>query len=101
MVHPVGVTGRDFVGKEFYVQHINDELRRITARLQAVPEPFEHAGLYAAQQALSWAAQPDAFKAPYDLIVGSAAGTKGCCTDKSQPAFSGTDVSIRGVQQQR
>lgn len=83
------------------MQHIDDELSRIGARLAAFPDPFEHAGLYAAQQALSWAAQPDAFKAPYDLIVGSVAGAKGCCTDKSQPAFSGTDVSIRGVQQQR
>lgn len=46
------------------MRHIEDELRRIGARLAAFPDPFEHAGLYAAQQALSWAAKPEAFKAP-------------------------------------
>lgn len=87
MVHPVGVAGRDIVGKEFYVDHIDDELLRIGNRLAAFPDPFEHAGLYAAQQALSWAANPDGFKAPYDLIVGSGGGAKDCYTDTSPAAF--------------
>ena len=83
------------------MQHIDHELRRIRARLAAFPDPFEHAGLYAAQQALSWAAQPDGFKAPYDLIVGSAAGTKDCCTGNCRPAFSDTAAPMSDASQPR
>lgn len=51
--------------------HIEQELARIRGRLAAYPDPFEHAGLYAAQQALSWAAQPEMFKSPFSLVTGT------------------------------
>lgn len=36
------------------MDHIHAELRRIEARLAVGPDPFQHAGLHAAQQALAW-----------------------------------------------
>jgi hypothetical protein len=61
--------------------HIEEELNRIGERLAAGPDPFEHAGLYAAQQALSWAAQPGSFKSPYALVTGTRADEADCCSD--------------------
>lgn len=83
------------------MQHVEDELRRIGSRLAAFPDPFEHAGPCAAQQALSWAAQPDAFKSPYDLIAGSEAGAAGCCTGSRQLAFSDTTALTSDASQPR
>jgi hypothetical protein len=51
-----------FLRNEFCMRHVDDELRRIGARVAVFPYPFEYAGLYAAQQALCWAAKPEAFK---------------------------------------
>jgi hypothetical protein len=56
------------------MKHIHDELLRISARLQNYPEPNEHAGLYAAQQALSWALDPSQFAAPFRTITGKSEG---------------------------
>ena len=52
------------------MKHVQDELNRIGERLRA-PNPYEHAALFAAQQALCWAADPEAFASPVDSIVGS------------------------------
>ena len=76
--------------------HIENELNLIADRLAAYPEPFEHAGLYAAQQALRWAAQPKAFASPYAVVTrrGSEAGSAGCSRETRPPALSGsTDLS--------
>ena len=51
-------------------KHIQEELERIGERLSAGPDPYQHAGLYAAQQALSWAAQPEAFASPFASVTG-------------------------------
>jgi hypothetical protein len=67
--------------------HIAAELERIGKRLEAGPDPFEHAGLYAAQQALCWAAQPEAYASPFAAVTGSAA-TQGCCSEQSRPTPS-------------
>lgn len=67
--------------------HIEIELQRIGERLAAGPDPFEHAGLYAAQQALCWAAQPEDFASPYAILTGSAAGSE-CCSEQSRPTPS-------------
>ncbi len=56
-----------------YPEHVAQELKRIAERLRA-PDPNQHAGLYAAQQALCWAAQPEAYASPCDAIAGSAEG---------------------------
>jgi len=60
------------------MNHIQTEISRISARLAAYPDPFEHAGLYAAQQALSWALQPDAFASPLAIITRSEANSADC-----------------------
>lgn len=51
------------------MEHIHAELCRISERLQCGPEPNEHAGLYAAQQALSWALDPSQFAPPFQSIT--------------------------------
>lgn len=56
------------------MEHVQAELRLIEARLAAYPDPFHHAGLYAAQQALSWAMQPEAFASPLATVLGSVEG---------------------------
>ena len=55
------------------------ELRRISADLRRFNEADEkYQRLYAAQQALSWALEPNGFKSPYDLIMGTPEGSKDC-----------------------
>ena len=69
--------------------HIEAELARITDRLSQSPDPFEHAGLYAAQQALSWAAQPDCYASPFATITGIRATSAGCYPDNRPPLSLG------------
>ena len=49
---------------------IERELERIAAALRE-PRSADYDQLYAAQQALSWALEPEGFKAPYDAIKGT------------------------------
>ena len=72
------------------MDHIHAELSRIEARLAAYPDPFHHAGLYAAQQALAWAVQPDAYASPLATILGSAANSADCSAETRPPSLSGT-----------
>jgi hypothetical protein len=67
--------------------HIEEELNRIGERLAAGPDPFEHAGLYAAQQALCWAAQPEAYASPIATVTRSAASSE-CYSGESHPRRS-------------
>jgi hypothetical protein len=49
---------------------VERELSRVSARLRAGTLPDDkRAQLYAVQQALAWALEPDGFKAPYDLVI--------------------------------
>lgn len=54
-------------------EHVARELERIHELLTSGPDPFFHAGLYAAQQALCWAAQPEAYASPVASITGNGA----------------------------
>jgi hypothetical protein len=55
------------------------ELSRITVSLGRLKESdTKYQQLYAAQQALSWAIEPNGFKSPYDLIMGTPEGAKDC-----------------------
>lgn len=67
------------------MDHIQKELRRIGERLAAGADPFEHAGLYAAQQALCWAAQPEDYKSPFALVTGIQEGSEGCSGSHRPP----------------
>ena len=67
---------------------IEAELARIEARLAAYPAPFEHAGLFAAQQALQWAMKPEAFASPYDAVTGRRPGSEDCLAGSCPPPLS-------------
>jgi hypothetical protein len=66
------------------VKHIETELHRIEGRLAGSPDAFEHAGLYAAQQALRWAAQPDDYASPFAVVTGSGEDSTDCSA-RSRP----------------
>lgn len=71
--------------------NIEPELEKIAAKLQAGQlAATERDQLYAAQQALSWASQPDTFKSAYDLIVpasGTLQGSEGCQEENGRSQF--------------
>lgn len=65
---------------------IQYELERLGRALWSDPRPERQAELYAAQQALAWALQPNVTMAPYDYLAipnGAAADTD--CSDRSRP----------------
>ena len=62
--------------------YIERELQRIGQALRAEPNGEKYGELYAAQQALAWALDPNNYRAPTDAITGepvqaSTAGTPG------------------------
>lgn len=63
------------------MEHVHAELRRIESRLAAYPDPFHHAGLYAAQQALAWAMRPEAFASPVATVLGTSEGSEDCSAE--------------------
>ena len=86
--------------KNRHADHVQAELNRIGERLRA-PDPFQHAALYAAQQALCWAAQPEAFASPVDTIVDNAGGVGDCSPEAHRPSFSDTHDHWRLYAPQR
>lgn len=59
------------------MKHIEAELNRIEERLWGGADALEYSGLYAAQQALRWAAQPDEYASPYAVVTRSAGAPTG------------------------
>lgn len=72
------------------MKHVHDELARIQSRLTAYPDPFEHAGLYAAQQALVWALDPAAVASPFNVVTRNEAGSKDCSAGSRRLRLSNT-----------
>ena len=70
-----------------YPDHVARELARIHERLASGPDPFQHAGLYAAQQALCWAAYPRSCASPFEVVTGSASGSGDCSRKPRPPEF--------------
>ena len=63
------------------------ELDRISSRLREPILPDgEYEKLYAAQQALSWALEPEGFRSPYDSITGIPAEPEDCSARTRQPS---------------
>lgn len=50
---------------------VQREIDRVNAALNKDPDGESYDRLYAAQQALSWALEPQGFKSPFDMIVPS------------------------------
>ena len=66
---------------------IDRELYRIEAALRDETHSERRQELYAAQQALSWALEPNGFASPFDAITGIQATPVGCL-DESRPPRS-------------
>lgn len=60
---------------------IQRELDRISAALRENPQSNDYDRLYAAQQALSWATDPNGFASPMKHIRGIQADSEGCLAD--------------------
>ena len=57
---------------------VQRELDRIHTALHDPQNDNRYAELYAAQQALSWALEPEGNKRPYDMITGTPADSADC-----------------------
>jgi hypothetical protein len=64
-------------------------LRREFDRLQAALREQENANkydlLYAAQQAIAWASDPDAYRSPFEMLTGIQGEPKGCPAESRPP----------------
>lgn len=78
---------------------IQRELNRIREQLKKGENFPEYDNLYAAQQALSWAIEPDGYKPPYDLVMSTQASSKGCLSF-GHPLPSSSICSHEDLQQQ-
>lgn len=75
---------------------IQRELDRIGAALTQ-PQPGPHyAELYAAQQALLWAQEPEGFKSPYAMLVMDTLGDSGDCPARTDHSPSSDSHVHRG-----
>ena len=64
---------------------IQRELDRIGEALRNNPDANDYDQLYAAQQALAWATDPDGFAAPMKQIRGTQEGSEDCSGDLRLP----------------
>jgi hypothetical protein len=65
---------------------VQRELDRIRNALESHPKRY--AELYAAQQALAWALDPDAFNQPFNTILRGNLEDSEDCLERSHPALS-------------
>lgn len=68
------------------VGFIQRELDRVTAALREAPSPEDYGRSYVAQQALSWALEPEGFMSPFDVIMGIPVSTADCSACPRPPA---------------
>jgi len=73
---------------------IERELVRIAKTLPTLAGTPEYHQLYAAQQALSWALEPNGFKSPMNLVVGIQEGREGYWDAPHPTPFSDTRVPL-------
>jgi hypothetical protein len=57
---------------------LQKEADRVRSALLQTPMGHAYDRLYAAQQALAWAIEPQGFKPPYDMIMGTPADSEDC-----------------------
>ncbi|QIE53955.1 hypothetical protein G5B40_02695 [Pikeienuella piscinae] len=63
------------------------ELDRVSSALRENPQRNDYDRLYAAQQALAWAADPNGFASPMAMIVGIQEGSEDCLGYPDPPQF--------------
>lgn len=64
---------------------IQRELDRIGKALREEPQVNDYDRLYAAQQALSWATDPEGFASPMKHIMGTREGLEDCSAGPHRP----------------
>ena len=69
---------------------IQRELDRLGDALRANPDANDYDLLYSAQQALSWATDPEGFKSPMRMIRGTQEDLGDCSARPRQPQSSDT-----------
>jgi hypothetical protein len=70
------------------MQFMKHELDRLHGSLTSDEPPQRYAELYAAQQALRWALEPETFKTPHDMLVTcSQPDSKGCPVESGHSEF--------------
>jgi hypothetical protein len=67
------------------MNHIKDEHERLSVALASGLSPMLTSHLYAAKQALKWAQQPESFKSPFDMIMGTRPNSVDCSEDIRRP----------------
>ena len=60
------------------MSYIQRELEKLAQALREPNLTDEYDQFYAAQQALSWALEPEGFKRPYDMITGTPGDSADC-----------------------
>lgn len=71
------------------MNQVNMELKRIKAKLR-IENPENRVGLYAAQQALSWAASPEEYQSPADFLMGTGVIAIDCLPSSCPEVLSGS-----------
>ena len=78
------------------ISSIEREMERMSRALCANPGSDRHAELYAAQQALAWALDPNAAQSPHSFVMGSGAGSEGCSAGSRRLPSSDTPAPTLG-----
>jgi hypothetical protein len=72
------------------MRFLEKEADRLRSALTQTPAGAIYDRLYAAQQAVVWAVDPETFRAPYDLITGTPEGSEGCLAENGHSPSSST-----------
>ncbi len=73
------------------------EIEKLSRALCTDQQRPDYKELYAAQQALSWALDPKAFKAPYLTIMGTQGGSEDCSVDIRHSPLPDNSAAKSGV----
>ena len=76
------------------MNHIDKEADLIAARLSDGPPPFEYSALYAAQQALRWAANPNGYARPLSAITGTQEDSGDCSVESRHSPLPSSDARM-------
>jgi hypothetical protein len=72
------------------MERLTKEADRLRSALIQTPPGPHYDRLYVAQQAIVWAGDPETFKAPYDLIIGTRGGLEDCPAGNDHSRFLDT-----------
>lgn len=73
--------------KDLASQKVREEFKRLDSAINDGSFREQHNKLYAARQALAWALQPEAYRSPYDSIMGNQPTSANCQAEHRPPRF--------------